>query len=429
MEKNYIVNKFNKQKKIEVEVPGSKSITNRALMLAALSQGVCKLEGVLFSDDSRAFLSCLVELGFEVIIKEDIKTVIIHGLGGRIPNRNAKINVRSAGTAARFLTAMVAFAGGDYILDSSEQMKKRPMMQLIEALRSLGVIVNYLEEEGHFPMEIHSNGINSKEIEMDTTVSSQFVSALLMASVMIPEGMKIKMSGSRTEGAYIKLTLSMMKQFGVEVVKKDNICYVPDNSSYEISSYQIEPDVSGACYFYAMSPLLAATVLVKNVHLDSIQGDIKFLDILKKMGCSIEDTENGIVIKGTKDGRYPGVTVDMNDFSDQTMTLAAIAPFATSKTTIKNVAHIRFQETDRIAAIVNELNRLGITCKECAEDNGIIIEPGVIVPAVIETYEDHRMAMAFTLVGLKVGGIEIKNYKCCGKTFENYFDIIDELTK
>ena len=246
---------------------------------------------------------------------------------------------------------------------------------------------------------------------------------------MIPEGMKIKMSGSRTEGAYIKLTLSMMKQFGVEVVKKDNICYVPDNSSYEISSYQIEPDVSGACYFYAMSPLLAATVLVKNVHLDSIQGDIKFLDILKKMGCSIEDTENGIVIKGTKDGRYPGVTVDMNDFSDQTMTLAAIAPFATSKTTIKNVAHIRFQETDRIAAIVNELNRLGITCKECAEDNGIIIEPGVIVPAVIETYEDHRMAMAFTLVGLKVGGIEIKNYKCCGKTFENYFDIIDELTK
>ena len=165
---------------------------------------------------------------------------------------------------------MVAFAGGDYLLQSSEQMKKRPMKPLLDLLRSIGVTVNCLEEEGHFPFEIHSKGINSNEIEMDTTISSQFVSALLMAGVMIPQGLKLKMSGSRTEGAYIKLTLSMMKQFGIDIFHEDNLCYVPYNSSYKIPSYQIEPDVSGACYFYAMSILLGITVVVKDVHLSLI---------------------------------------------------------------------------------------------------------------------------------------------------------------
>ena len=428
MSNNYIVKQFKTREKIEIEVPGSKSITNRALMLAALSDGVCKLSGVLFSDDSRAFLSCLTELGFEVVIEEDIKVVSIRGLGGKIPNRNATINVRSAGTAARFLTAMVAFAGGDYVLQSSEQMKKRPMKPLLDLLRSIGVTVNCLEEEGHFPFEIHSKGINSNEIEMDTTISSQFVSALLMAGVMIPQGLKLKMSGSRTEGAYIKLTLSMMKQFGIDIFHEDNLCYVPYNSSYKIPSYQIEPDVSGACYFYAMSILLGITVVVKDVHFTSIQGDIKFLDVLKQMGCSIEDTKDGIAVRGTKDGIYPGIVVDMNDFSDQTMTLAAIAPFATSETIIKNISHIRFQETDRIRASVQELTRLGIKCEECEEYNGISIQPGTIIPGAVETYDDHRMAMAFTLIGLRTPGIVIKNYKCCAKTFENYFDIIDDLT-
>ena len=429
MNNNYIVKKFNKNNKIEIEVPGSKSITNRALMLAALSNNICKLKGVLFSDDSRAFLSCLVELGFDVKIEEKIKEVTIHGLGGKIPNKNAKINVRSAGTAARFLTAMLSFAGGDYTLESSEQMKNRPMKPLIDSLRNMGVTVNCLENEGHFPFEIHSSGINTNEIEMDTTVSSQFVSALLMSGIMIPNGFKLKMSGSRTEGAYIKLTISMMKQFGIEVLREGNEFHIPFNSTYEIPSYQVEPDMSGACYFYAMSALLNTEVIVKNIHLNSIQGDIKFLDLLKQLGCSITDTDKGVCVTGTPDGTYPGISIDMNDFSDQTMTLAAIAPFATSETTIKNISHIRFQETDRINAIVQELTKLGIKCEEHEEYKGISIKPGNIIPGMVETYEDHRMAMAFSLIGLRVDGIIIKNYKCCGKTFENYFDIIDELTK
>lgn len=429
MDKNYTVKKYNGKEKINIEVPGSKSITNRALMLAALSKGICKLTGVLFSDDSRAFLSCLVELGFDVNIQEEIKTVIIKGLGGEIPNRNAKINVRSAGTAARFLTAMLAFAGGDYTLESSEQMKKRPMKPLLDLLRDLGVKVNCLEKEDHFPFEIHSKGINTNEITMDTTVSSQFVSALLMSSVMLKDGLKIKMSGTRTTGSYIKLTISMMKQFGISVSQEGNVCFVNQSTSYEKALYEIEPDLSGACYFYAMAVLLGISVVVKKVHANSIQGDIKFLDILKQMGCEIEDTDEGLCVKGVNNGIYSGVEVDMNDFSDQTMTLAAIAPFATSKTLIKNISHIRFQETDRINAIVQELNRLGIKCEESEKDKGIIIYPGKIKPTNVETYDDHRMAMAFTLIGLREEGIVINNYKCCAKTFENYFDIIDKITQ
>lgn len=323
---------------------------------------------------------------------------------------------------------MLAVSGGDYVLKSSNQMKKRPMKQLIDLLRNLGVIVNCLEEEGHFPFEIHSKGINSNEVEMDTSVSSQFVSALLMSGVLIPQGFKIKMSGSRTKGAYIKLTLLMMKQFGIDVLCKDNELYIPPNSTYKKSTYDIEPDVSGACYFYSMAALLGFDVIVNNVHFNSIQGDIKFLDVLKQLGCNMEETDKGICVKGIKDRKYPGIIVDMNDFSDQTMTLAAIAPFASSKTIIKNISHIRFQETDRISAIIKELTKLGVKCEESKEFKGICIYPSEIIPGIVETYDDHRMAMAFTLIGLRIGEVIIKNYKCCAKTFENYFDIIDKLT-
>ncbi|MGF7143009.1 3-phosphoshikimate 1-carboxyvinyltransferase [Anaerotaenia torta] len=429
MSDRYQVGEFIQKDEIEIEVPGSKSITNRALMLAALSNGSCRLTGVLFSDDTRAFLSCLTELGFNVRIEEEIKTVTIQGLGGVIPNRTAEINVRSAGTAARFLTALLAFAGGDYILRSSAQMERRPMEPLIASLHDMGVSVNCLKEEGHFPFEIHSRGIAAEEITMDTSISSQFVSALLMAGVLSPRGVRVRMSGSRKAGAYIKLTLAMMKQFGIEVAQEGNVCYVPHNLTYHITSYQVEPDVSAACYFYAMAPLLGIAVTVKGVHDASMQGDIKFIEVLRQLGCLAEDAEQGIRVVGRRDRIYPGITVDMNDFSDQTMTLAALAPFASSPTNIKNIAHIRLQESDRIRAIIQELTRLGIRCEESREDGGICIYPGRITPAVVETYEDHRMAMAFTLIGLRAEGVVIDNPHCCAKTFENYFEIIDELTE
>ncbi len=430
MKNKYRVKKIDKIKEIRVQVPGSKSITNRALLLAALSNYRCTLHGVLFSDDSRAFLDSLVQLGFEVETDEKIRDVIIQGMGGKIPNTHTAINVRSAGTAARFLTVMLALAGGEYELNASSQMCRRPMQPLLDVLAQAGVKFAFKGEKGHFPFSMKSDSINLKEVSIDTGVSSQFASALLMSGVMLKGGLKVHMSGDRTEGSYIKMTLSMMKQFGIHVVKEGSSCLVPYSNSFGLCEYQVEPDVSGACYFYAMAPLLKTDVTVYNVHMDSLQGDIKFLDVLQAMGCTLEEKEAGIQISGSGITEYPGLTVSMKDFSDQTMTMAALAPFASSDTLIRNVGHIRFQESDRIKAILTELNRMGVKCEEMVQEDGIRIHPidsEEILETEVETYEDHRMAMAFTLIGLKTGKMTIKEPECCRKTFENYFDLIDNL--
>ena len=427
MKDKYPVRKLECVGNICVEVPGSKSITNRALLLAALSSRRCKLYGVLFSDDSRAFLDSLLKLGFQVEIQEKEKWVCIQGTGGKIPNPQATLNVRSAGTAARFLTVMLALAGGDYEMEASPQMCKRPMQPLMDILKEAGAEIIYHGEEGHFPFRLKTEGLSMGEVSIDTGISSQFASALLMSGVLQKDGLTVKMSGGRTEGSYIKMTLAMMEQFGISVSKEKSECHVPHDDVFGLEKYDIEPDVSGACYFYAMAPLLKTDVIVKGVHGKSLQGDVKFLEVLKKMGCALVETEEGICLQGGQLSQYAGVDVSMKDFSDQTMTLAAIAPFAASPTLIRDIGHIRFQESDRISAIVTELRRMGISCEEKPEADGIMICPGPVNSAEVETYEDHRMAMAFTLTGMRAGGITILNPGCCRKTFENYFDVIEGL--
>lgn len=430
MKKSYGVKRLESIKEIRVQVPGSKSITNRALLLAALSNYRCILHGVLFSEDSRAFLDSLLKLGFRVEADEKTKEVVIWGRGGKIPDNHASIDVKSAGTAARFLTVMLALAGGEYELNASCQMCRRPMQPLLDILMQAGVEFVFHGEEGHFPFSMKSNAINLKEVSIDTSISSQFASALLMSGVMLKDGLVVHMSGDRTEGSYIKMTLSMMKQFGIPVVKEGKKCVVPYSCTFGIKEYQVEPDVSGACYFYAMAPLLRTDVIVNNVHRDSLQGDIKFVEALGEMGCILEDKNEGIKVMGNRLLDYPGLTISMKDFSDQAMTMAAIAPFAKSPTLIQNIGHIRFQESDRMKAILTELGRMGVKCEEVPEEDGIKIypiNPEVLLETEVETYEDHRMAMAFTLIGLKTGNIMIKNPECCRKTFENYFELIDGL--
>ena len=429
MENSYKVKKMNAGKEIKVQVPGSKSITNRALLLAAISSEQCTLQGVLFSDDSRAFLDSLCKLGFQVEADEATKDVTIQGTGGEIPNRKATIDVRSAGTAARFLTVMLALAGGEYQLNASPQMCKRPMQPLLTLLSDAGVEFTFQGEEGHFPFLMKSARPSFKEVMVDTGISSQFASALLMSGVLLDEGLTVTMEGDRVEGSYIKMTLAMMEQFGIHVDRKGNSCKVLPNNGFGRKEYQVEPDVSGACYFYAMAPLLQANVLVKNVHMDSLQGDIKFLGVLEEMGCVLTDEDEGVRISGHELLNYPGMTLSMKDFSDQSMTMAVLSPFANSPTLIRNIGHIRCQESDRINAILTELNRMGISCEEVPGEDGIRIYPGEIRETEVETYEDHRMAMAFTLIGLNTGKITIKDPKCCRKTFENFFEIIDELTQ
>jgi len=433
---SYQVRKLNPRKEYLIQVPGSKSITNRAFLLAALSGKKCVLSGVLFSDDTRGFLDCLIQLGFQVEVEKEKQRVTIQGTGGRIPNPEASINVRSAGTAARFLTVALAFVGGNYYLDASEQMRKRPMEPILKILEGLNVKFRYNNEIYHFPFELDYDVTQEEnemsEITIDTNLSSQFASALLMSACLLPKGLRIHLTGSRTAGSYIKMTLAMMKQFGIRVERTENDYVIAHQEGWGLTEYEVEPDVSAACYFYAMVPLLKTSVTVKGVQGESLQGDIQFLNVLEQMGCQKEVTSGGIKMT-MKDPEMHGVDISMKDFSDQTMTLAAIAPFADSATRIHNIGHIRFQESDRIRAILTELQRMGVCCEEVPEIDGVQIFPlekgqeDQNVSIMIETYDDHRMAMAFTLPGLKTGNIVIKNPGCCRKTFENYFSVIDSL--
>lgn len=423
----YRVRPLKNDDNFDIEVPGSKSITNRALLLAALGKNKCVLNGVLFSDDSRAFLKCLQNLGFNLNIDEEKKIVVIEGTEGKIPNKNATINVGSAGTAARFLTVFLAFAGGNYTLEASPQMCKRPMEPLISTLREAGIEINCKEEEGHFPFTMISNGVKINEMHSNTDVSSQFASAMLMAAPLLPDGLNVVLEGSRTEGAYIKITLNMLKQFGIEYTKNENEIFVKGNSLPSINSYDIEPDVSAAGYFYAMSPICHKTIRVKGVHLNSMQGDIKFIKVLENMGCKLSETDYGLMIKPSENQEYDGIDINMNDFSDQTMTMSVVAAFAKTPTKIHGIEHIKYQESDRLHAIINELSRLGLNCEEIDNGGGISIVPGDMKGTQIETYEDHRMAMAFALIGLRVPMVDIINPGCCSKTFENYFDVLDSI--
>ncbi len=421
---------------LTVRVPGSKSITNRAMLLAILADGPSRLKGALFSDDSRHFLQCVEAMGFPVNTDEAACTIDVTGFGGQIPATETSLYVGSAGTAARFLTALLGVLPGTYHMDASAQMRKRPMAPLLASLQKLGAQVTFQEKEGFFPFTISGHGFQTRELTVDINQSSQFLSALLIASACSQKDVTIHTTGSHGM-AYIDITRRMMAQFGVhtQTVTTDDIVSneapsspafrIPGGQAYQAQEYQIEPDVSAACYFYAMAPLLGIDVIVEDVHLDSMQGDIQFLRFLEQMGCRLTDTDAGILLQGPADGIYQGITADMSACSDQAITLAALAPFAQTPTTITGIGHIRFQESDRIAAIATELTRMGIRCEETADS--ITIWPGPPSPATVETYDDHRMAMGFSLIGLRAPGITILDPGCCRKTFENYFQVLDEV--
>lgn len=425
----YTVKKVKTPKDIQVRVPGSKSITNRALLIAALAKGKSRLKGVLFSDDSRHFLSALIDLGFSVEIDEKNGIVDVEGIGGKIPKAGATIHVGSAGTAARFLTAYLGLSAGEYEIQSSEQMKKRPMKELLVALEALGAKIKFHEEEYHFPFTISNPVIteaSSKEV-LETTVdvdkSSQFLSALLIVSVILDRDFVIHVTGSHGM-AYVEMTIAMMKQFGVSVQRLDtNSFLIPADTAYEAREYQIEPDLSAACYFYAMSPVLGVSSMVKDVRFDCLQGDIAFLHVLEEMGCRIEEKDEGIMVLPPEQVLRGG-SFDLSRFSDQALTLAALAPFAKDAVTILHVGHIRYQECDRMQAIVRNLQAMGIRTE--ASDDSITIFPGKLNNAQIETFDDHRVAMAFTICGLTGAGITILNPACCKKTFENYYSVLEE---
>ncbi len=407
-----------------VQLPGSKSITNRALLLAALADGVTTLENALFSDDTHYMMEALRALGFTVQSSSQTKRVSIHGLSGRIPNPQADLFIGNAGTAARFLTAMLTIGQGKYRLDGDARMRQRPIADLVHALRKIGGQIAMAGES--LPIEIHARGLRGGHVHLPGEVSSQFVSALLMAAPYAAAPLTIEVTGTLNSRPYVDLTLGMMADFGVTVTPAGASVFQVAPGTYRAQkTYPVEPDASAASYFFAIPAITGAPLEVAGIHRQSRQGDIAFLDILERMGCGVGETPEGIRVEPAAELR--GVSVDMRHIPDTAPTLAVIAPFAQTPTVISGIASARLKESDRISAVCTELIRLGVQVEE--HPDGMKIYPAEqIFPATVRTYNDHRIAMAFALIGLRVSGIVIENPACVSKTFPTYFDVLQRAT-
>jgi 3-phosphoshikimate 1-carboxyvinyltransferase len=309
-------------------------------------------------------------------------------------------------------------------------MKKRPMKPLFDALTAMGAHFDYLENEGFLPVDVtgatFGGALPAGDVDIDISRSTQFLSALMMVAPVLENGLNIHITSEKTDGSYIRITAKMMRQFGCNVNVDGALYTIGADEHYGARDYQIEPDVSAACYFYAAAAITGGTAVVRNVTADSMQGDVRFIQLLGKMGCEVSETIDGIRVTGCRNGIYNGIDVDMNDFSDQSMTLAVVAAFAQTPTYIRNIGHIRLQESDRLHGIATELEKLG--CGVVEEETAIRIIPKPMHGGVVSTYDDHRMAMSFALAGLKVPEIVIDDYECCRKTFENYFEVLGGLT-
>jgi len=414
-----------------VEIPGSKSISNRALPIAALANGTSVLRNMLFSDDSRYFMQCLQQLGYQLAIDEGSKTVTVEGRGGVLPAHEGvrDLFVGNAGTAARFLTAFAALGRGTYRVDGIARMQERPIQDLIDALSALGVNIRSERGTGCPPVLIEAAGLPGGSVSIPGNKSSQYLSALLIAAPYAKSDVDVQVAGELLSAPYIDMTVKMMAQFGVRVEESGKNRYrIPAGQTYSARTYVIEPDASGASYFLAAPAIAGGKVRVQNLSRDSLQGDAQFAGLLEQMGCSVVWGEDFIEVERPEGRELQGIDVDLNEMSDTTMTLAVVAPFASTPTTIRNIGHIRIKETDRIRAVVIELRKLGVAVEEW--EDGMRIEPcAALRPAEIETYDDHRMAMAFALVGLRTSGVRILDPECTSKTFPTYFDVFNQMCK
>lgn len=423
-----------------VALPGSKSITNRALLLAALCDGPVTLTGALFSEDTELMAEALRQLGF--VVKEDAaqKTIYVEGRAGKIPAEKAAIHVGLAGTAARFLTALCAVAPhGVYLIDGVPQMRKRPMKGLFDALTNQGAKIVYLGESGFFPIELHAHGLRGGEVEIDASESSQMLSALLMVSPLAKANTVIRLANQVRE-PFVKMTLEMMQHFGVQhkgiqggfqIERKD---YHYGDRTYGFTIYPTEPDATAASYFAVLPIITQGTLVIENLNpkRGMIQGDTQFLAVLKQVGMKISVRNSDLQVDYANDIKRIGVAQNFREFSDTFLTLAAIAPLLDGPTKITGIAHTRKQETDRVAGMARELKKLGQDVIET--EDSLEIHPRPLTPNVtIETYGDHRFAMSFAILGchdLLGNGqpwLTIKDPACCAKTFPNFFDVLKEL--
>jgi 3-phosphoshikimate 1-carboxyvinyltransferase len=412
-----------------VRVPGSKSITNRALVLAALCGKVhpCEVRNALRSEDTEVMLAALQALGFHVEIDWPQARVVVGGspAQNRIPATSANLFVANSGTTMRFLTALVSLGHGRYRLDGVARMRERPVGDLLAALRQLGV--NAVSERGNDcpPVCIEADGLAGGRVVIKGHVSSQFLSAVLLAAPFARDDLEIAVEGPLVSRPYVEMTLRMMDDWGLTVIRdwpRAHFHVAGRQAPVGDVRYRVEPDASGASNFFAAAALGGGQVEVPGLTAKSLQGDVRFINLLEEMGCRVVRGDTSLAVQGRP---LHGIDADMNDISDTVMTLAAVACNANGPTTIRNVAHIRHKETDRLAALATELRRIGAGVEEYAD--GLKITPGPLHGAEIETYNDHRMAMSMALIGLRVPGIVIKNPACVAKTYPGFFTDLEKL--
>ncbi len=409
----------------DVRVPGSKSITNRALLIAALAAGESTLDGVLFSDDTHHMASAWRQLGIEVHEDAAAERFIVGGKGGELPARQADLFVGNAGTAMRFLTAALCLGSGTFRLDGSPRMRERPIQDLLDALAQLGAQVRSAAGNGCPPVLVEARGLGGGHARIAADKSSQFLSAVLMVAPYARSRTQVDVIGELVAAPYIDMTLGVMHAFGVDVRREGYRRFDIETSAYRARRYAVEPDASGAHYFLAAAALCGGRVRINGLGYASLQGDVRFVDVLEQMGATVTRGDDFLEVRGGT--QLDGVDVDMNAISDTVPTLAAIAPFARRPVTIRNVAHVRLQESDRLHAVATELQRLGVRVRELRD--GLCIEPSTIQPAVVETYDDHRLAMSFALIGLRVPGVAIRDPRCVRKTFPDYFTRLEALRR
>ena len=405
-----------------IRPPGSKSLTNRALNVTALARGTSRLSGVLDSQDTQVMIESLKRLGISVVHDPKACTIEIQGCAGNIPNPSADLWLENSGTSIRFLTALCSLGRGRYRLDGSTRMRERPIGELVSGLQQLGCNIQSELQSGFPPVIVEGQGLRGGKVVVPGDVSSQFLSALLMAAPGAQQPVELRVQGTLVSEPYIDMTLGVMAQFGVEVATPDEGVYRIQPACYHSNDYSIEPDASAASYFFGLAAVTGGEITVEGLNRWSLQGDVRFVEALQQMGCDVIFRDDGITVKGKP---LKGISIDMNDISDTAQTLAAVAPFAEGPTRIYNVAHMRFKETDRIHALVTELARLGLKVEETTDS--LTIHPGPMQPAVIETYNDHRMAMSFALIGIRSPGVTIANPQCTEKTYPRFFEDLARL--
>jgi 3-phosphoshikimate 1-carboxyvinyltransferase len=406
----------------DVSVPGSKSYSHRVLIASGLSDGICTIHNCLDSEDIRLTIGALNQMG--VCIASDGEGFVVHGVRGNLSPCNSPIDLRNSGTSMRLLTALAAIGSGVYLLTGTSRMQERPIQDLLDGLKQLGVSVRSIRENGCPPVEITGDLIEGGRVTLNCSQSSQFLSALLLIAPYTQTGLDITVVQGPVSRPYIDMTVDVMERFGVVVQREGYERFkVHGLQCYHSGTYAVEPDCSQAGYFWGAAAITGAEIKVRGISENSRQGDVRFTEVLGKMGCQVLRASDGITVKGAA---LKAIEVDMKDMPDLVPTLAVVAAFASGSTIIKNVAHLRGKESDRLAAVANELRRMGVDA-ECGEETLVVRGGGKAHGAQIETYKDHRMAMSFALAGLRVPGIHIRNQQCVEKSFPAYWRVFEEL--